>query len=136
MEYTHLGNSGLEVSRMGLGTATFGMTLDEKTCQRILKRYLDAGGNFLDTANVYSGGGDARNDPSLRGLSERTLGKLLKGKRDRFVIASKGFYLMEEKLWPNKVGLSRNYLATEINNSLKRLQTDYIDLYQLHLYDF
>ena len=136
MEYIYLGHSGLEVSRMGLGTVTFGITLDEKTCQRILGSYYDAGGNLLDTANVYPGGGDAQRDPSLRGVSERTLGKLLKGKRDKFIIATKGFYLMEEKLWPNRVGLSRSYLTTEINNSLKRLQTEYIDLYQLHLYDF
>ena len=129
MEYTYLGQSGLEVSRIGLGTSHFGEIIDTKTCQRIVDMFYDLGGNFVDTANAYKGGaGEA-------GLSEKTLGKVLEGKRDKFIITTKGFFLMQEKLWPNKVGLSRTYLSTQIDDSLRRLQTDYIDLYQLHWYD-
>ena len=129
MEYSYLGQSGLEVSRIGLGTSNFGVITDTKTSQRIMDTFYDLGGNFVDTANVYRGGG------VRAGLSEETLGKVLKEKRDRFVITTKGFFLMEEKVWPNKVGFSRSYLSTEINNSLRRLQTEYIDLYLLHWYD-
>lgn len=135
MEYCHLGRSGLEVSRLGLGTIPFGTVLDEKTCQRIVDMYHDAGGNLLDTANTY-GGGLRGSHSQTAGTAERTVGKVIKGKRDRFVIATKGYWVMEDEVRPNSVGLSRIYLATQIEASLRRLDTEYIDLYQCHIWDF
>ncbi len=135
MEYCYLGNSGLEVSRIGLGTIPFGTTLDEKSCQRIVDMFYEAGGNLLDMANLYGGGERGKNE-GLAGTSEKTVGKIVKGKRDRFVIATKGYWLMEDEVRPNRVGLSRTYLTTQIEASLRRLNTDYIDLYQCHVWDF
>ena len=134
MEYTYLGRSGLEVSRFALGAIPFGTGLDEKTSDRIVGLYQDAGGNLIDTSNLYGGGVIGRNE-ELAGTSERTVGKLLKGRRDRFVVASKGYWLMENRVSPNSVGLSRTYLTKNIENSLRRLGTDYIDLYQCHIRD-
>ena len=135
MEYCNLGNSGLQVSRIGLGTVPFGTTLDKKTSQRVVDMFYDAGGNLLDTANLY-GGGIYGTHSSMAGASERTVGKVIKGKRNRFIVATKGCWLMEDEVWPNRVGLSRTYLATQIEASLQRLNTDYIDLYQCHGWDF
>ena len=135
MEYTNLGNSGLEVSRIGLGAIPFGTTLDEKTSQRVVDMYYDAGGNLLDTANIY-GGGMRGTNAKMAGTSERTLGKLVKGKRDKFIIETKGNWLMEDEVRPNRTGLSRTYLSTQIEASLRRLDTDYIDLYQCHAWDY
>jgi aryl-alcohol dehydrogenase-like predicted oxidoreductase len=135
MEYCHLGNSGLQVSRIGLGAIPFGTTLDKKTSQRIVDMYYDAGGNLLDTANLY-GGGLRGTNTDMAGTSERMVGKVVKGRRDRFVIETKGYWLMEDEVRPNSVGLSRTYLATQIEASLRRLNTDYIDLYQCHVWDF
>jgi aryl-alcohol dehydrogenase-like predicted oxidoreductase len=134
MEYTYLGRSGLEVSRFALGSIPFGTGLDEKSADRIVGLYLDAGGNLVDTANIYGGGVIGRNE-ELAGTSERTVGKLIKGRRDRFVVATKGFWLMENRVSPNSVGLSRSYLTKNIENSLRRLGTDYVDLYQCHMRD-
>ncbi len=134
MEYVYLGHSGLEVSRLGLGAIPFGTGLDEATCQRITDIYHDAGGNFIDTANFY-GGGSYGTNLEMAGTSERTVGKVIKGRRDRFVVATKGFWLMENEVWPNRVGLSRTYLAKNIEQSLRHLGTDYIDLYQCHTLD-
>ena len=135
MEYCRLGGSGLEVSRLALGAIPFGTGLDAKTCGRLLDVFLDAGGNLVDTSNFY-GGGMRGNNEEMAGTSERTLGDLIKGKRDRVVLASKGYWLMGNEVRPNTVGLSRTYLRENINNSLKRLQTDHIDLYQFHSWDF
>jgi len=135
MEYCYLGNSGLQVARLGLGAIPFGTVLDERTCQSIVDMYYDAGGNLIDTANLY-GGGNRGTNSALAGLSERTVGKVIKGKRDKFIIATKGYWLMEDEVRPNSVGLSRTYLATQIEASLRRLGTDYIDLYQCHVWDF
>ena len=135
MEYCYLGNSGLQVSRLALGAIPFGTVMDEKTCQSIVDLYYDAGGNLIDTANLY-GGGDQGTNSALAGTSERTVGKLIKSKRDKFIIATKGYWLMEDEVRPNSVGLSRTYLAEQIEASLQRLGTDYIDLYQCHCWDF
>lgn len=135
MEYCYLGNSGLQVSRLGLGTIPFGTILDEKTCQRIVDMFYDAGGNLIDTANIY-GGGLRGTHSKMAGTAEQTVGKVIKGKRDRFVIATKGYWLMEDEVRANSVGLSRTYLTNQIEASLQRLGTDYIDLYQCHAWDF
>jgi aryl-alcohol dehydrogenase-like predicted oxidoreductase len=123
MEYRFLGRTGLKVSELCLGAMTFGRETDETTSQQILDRFADAGGNFVDTADVYS-----------RGLSEVVLGRWLRGKpRDDFVIATKVRFAMGEG--PNEVGLSRKHIMAALEASLRRLGTDYIDLYQVHSWD-
>ena len=134
MEYCYLGHSGLEVSRIGLGTIPFGTVLDEKGSRNMVDMFYDAGGNYLDTANVY-GGGMRGSNAEMAGTVERTVGKIIEGRRDRFVVATKGAWLMEDEMRPNAFGLSRTYLATQIEASLRRLGTDYIDLYQCHVWD-
>ena len=134
MEYRYLGNSGLQVSRVGLGTVPFGTVLDEKDSRNMLDMFHDAGGNYVDTANLY-GGGKMGTNAKMAGTSERTVGKIIKGRRDQFVVATKGAWLMEDKMRPNAFGLSRTYIATQIEASLRRLGTDYIDLYQCHVWD-
>lgn len=134
MHYTQLGHSGLQVSRIGLGAIPFGTDLDEATSRNMVDIYYEAGGNYLDTANVY-GGGRRGTHNEMGGTSERTVGKIIKGRRDRFVVATKGAWTMEDDVRPNGFGLSRTYLAKEIENSLRRLETDYIDLYQCHVWD-
>ena len=135
MEYCNLGNSGLQVSRIGLGAALFGSKLDEEASQRMFDHYFDVGGNLVDTANFY-GGGLRGSNAITAGTSERTVAKIIKGKRDQLVIATKGFCLMENEVRPNNVGLSRSYLSANIEGSLQRLETDYIDLYQFHVWDY
>ena len=135
MIYCYLGESGLEVSRIGLGTIPFGTDVDEETCQRIVDLYQNVGGNLVDTSNLY-GGGMRGSNIGLAGKSEQTVGNVLKGRRDRFIIATKGYWLMEDEVTPNSVGLSRTYLTRNIEASLRRLQTDYIDLYQCHAFDY
>ena len=134
MEYCYLGDSGLQVSRIGLGTVPFGTVLDEKASRTMVDMFYDAGGNYLDTANGY-GGGKRGSNAAMAGTAERTVGKAIKGRRDRFVVATKGAWLMEDEMRPNGFGLSRTYLSREIEGSLRRLDTDYIDLYQCHVWD-
>ena len=124
MEYCNLGHSGLEVARLALGAIPFGTWLDGKESCNMADMYLDAGGNFLDTSNIYGGGN-----------SELAVGKIIRGRRDRFVVGTKGAWLVEKPMRPNAFGLSRTYLAANIEASLKRLETDYIDLYQCHVQD-
>ena len=135
MEYCYLGNSGLEVSRIGLGAIPFGSTLSEADSSRMVDIFSDAGGNLIDTANVY-GGGLRSNHDDMAGTSERAVGKVLKGRRGKFIVATKGYWTMECEVRPNGVGLSRAYLTKNIEASLQRLNTDYIDLYQCHARDF
>src|SRR5215831_8847809 len=90
VEYCNLGGSGLEVSRLGLGTIFFGTALDEKDSQRVFDMYVAAGGNLVDTSNVYGGGMRGTNTKTA-GTSERMVGKVVKGKRDKVAIATKGF---------------------------------------------
>ena len=135
MEYCNLGNSGLEVARLGLGTIPFGTILDDNACQRFVDTYEDAGGNLVDTSNLY-GGGTVGTNTEMAGTAERAVGRALKGKRHRFAVATKGYWLMQDEVRPNSVGLSRTYLSTQIEASLRRLGTDYIDLYQCHIWDF
>ncbi len=137
MEYTRLGKTGLEVSRICLGCMSYGepakgaltpgshaWTLNEAESQPFLKQALDLGINFFDTANVYSRGG-----------SEEIVGKFLKAntRREQVVIATKVHGVMREE--PNGGGLSRKAILHEIDASLRRLGTDYVDLYQIHRWD-
>ncbi|ACT01675.1 aldo/keto reductase [Paenibacillus sp. JDR-2] len=133
MEYVKLGNTGLDVSRLCLGCMSFGEVerwnhpwiLDEENSRPIIKKALDLGINFFDTANIYS-----------TGASEEIVGRALKdyANRDEVVIASKVFFRMQPG--PNGAGLSRKAIMNEIDNSLKRLGTDYVDLYQIHRWDY
>lgn len=124
-----LGNSDLEVAPLVLGGNVFGWTADEPTSFRILDAFIDAGFNFVDTADIYS-----KWVPGHRGgESESIIGRWLKqgGRRDKVVIATK----VGMELAPDKKGLSASYIAQAVDASLQRLQTDYIDLYQAHLDD-
>jgi aryl-alcohol dehydrogenase-like predicted oxidoreductase len=123
MEYRNMGSTGLKVSELCLGAMTFGRESPENESYKILDRFIEAGGNFIDTADVYS-----------QGLSETILGKWLKGKkRDDLIIATKVRFEMGKG--PNDSGLSRKHIMAGIDGSLKRLGTDYVDLYQVHMWD-
>jgi aryl-alcohol dehydrogenase-like predicted oxidoreductase len=125
MQYRLLGRSGTAVSNLALGTMTFGTETDEDGARAQLGRYLDAGGNLVDTADVYSGGS-----------SEEIIGRWLAanpGHRSRIVLATKGRFPMSDG--PNDHGLSRRHLRLALEASLRRLQTDWIDLYQVHAHD-
>ena len=138
MRYKRLGNTGLKVSELCMGTMTFGSKfhnigqVDQKSADELMKRALNAGINFFDTANVYS-----------RGESERILGKSLKTlnvRRDSVIIATKVRGAMSDEAAkgtgdPNNVGLSRQHIMASCDASLQRLNTDYIDLYQVHGWD-
>jgi aryl-alcohol dehydrogenase-like predicted oxidoreductase len=123
MDYRFLGRSGLQVSELCLGTMMFGAETDEQTSHRILDTFAEAGGTFIDTADVYGKGG-----------SEEVLGRWLRNKhRDDLVIATKAFGEMGPG--PNDRGLSRKHILDAVHASLRRLGTDHIDLYQVHVWD-
>jgi len=131
MQYVNLGQSGLKVSRLCLGTMTYGSSkwrpwvLDEAASRPLIKQALEAGVNFFDTADMYS-----------LGASEEVLGRALKDfgpGREKLVIATKVFYPMGDG--PNDRGLSRKHIMAAIDASLRRLGTDYVDLYQIHRFD-
>ncbi|MGW0423387.1 aldo/keto reductase [Streptomyces sp. NPDC003015] len=129
MEYTHLGRSGLRVSRLCLGTMNFGVHTEEKDAHRILDAALDAGINFVDTADLYGW-------PDRPGLTETVIGNWLAqggGRRERIVLATKVYSDMGE--WPNEGGLSALHIRRAVDASLRRLRTDHIDLYQMHHVD-
>jgi aryl-alcohol dehydrogenase-like predicted oxidoreductase len=121
MEQRHLGRTGLRVSRLGLGTMAWGRDTDEGEAADLLKAYLDAGGNLLDTADVY---GD--------GEAEVLLGRLLEGIRDEIVIATKAVSVPQSD---RRFDASRRHLLAALDASLERLGTDYVDVWQLHAYD-
>lgn len=123
---TKLGQTGLTVSRLVLGTMTFGLQSDEATSRAILDTAADAGINVLDTADVYPLGGGL----PTAGRTEEIIGRWLKGKRDRFILATKAVGRVGSAPWDQ--GASRKHILDAINASLRRLDTDYIDLYQLH----
>jgi 1-deoxyxylulose-5-phosphate synthase len=133
MDYVKLGNTGLEVSRLCLGCMSFGepdqgypaWTLNEENSRPIIKKALDLGINFFDTANYYS-----------NGTCEEIVGRVLKdyANRDEIVITTKLYFPMSDG--PNSKGLSRKAIMREIDHSLKRLGTDYVDLYQIHRWDY
>ncbi len=128
VEYRKLGNSNLKVSAIGLGSDTFGRDIDEETTVSIIHQALDWGVNYIDTADVYGWGG----------WSERYVGRAIKGKRSQFIVATKfGVGVSEDSpQGSSKAGLgSRSYVMKAVDASLKRLDTDYIDVYQFHMPD-
>jgi 1-deoxyxylulose-5-phosphate synthase len=129
MEHARLGRTGLQVSRLCLGTMTFGLQCDEPTAAAILDRAADGGIDFLDTADVYPLGGDL----ASQGRTEEIVGRWLEGRRDRFVLATKCFGRTGPA--PFDAGNSRRHIMDAVEASLRRLRTDYIDLYQLHGHD-
>lgn len=132
MEYRHLGRTGLKVSTICLGTMQFGWTADQKTANAIMNKSVDLGCNFFDTADIYSTWAEGNDG----GVSETMIGEWLQSSslhRDQLVLATKVRGQMGQG--PNDQGLSRHHIMTEVENSLRRLQTDYIDLYQMHWFD-
>lgn len=132
MKYRNLGKTGLRVSNLSLGTMAFGRWIDEKASAEILDQSFEAGINLIDTANFYGKG----QDESFKygtGEAEAIIGKHLKGKRDKVVLATKVGLPMGQ--YVNDAGLSRFHIMREVEGSLERLQTDYIDLYQVHRFD-
>jgi len=132
MQYRQWGRTGLKVSEVSLGTMAFGRWIDEELSLKIIDTALDAGINVVDTADVYGRGMDV-NDPTLTGESEAIIGRALKGKRDQVILATK--VLAPVGTGVNDSGLSRYHIFRALDNSLKRLQTDYIDIYQVHGFD-
>ncbi len=123
MEYRFLGRTGMRVSELCLGAMTFGRETEEADSFRMMDCFIDAGGNFIDTADVYTAG-----------VSEEIVGRWMKDKpRDDIVLATKVRFTMGPG--PNDIGLSRKHILSGVENSLRRLQTDYIDLYQVHMWD-
>ncbi len=134
MNYTHLGRTGLKVSRLCLGTMNFGDVTDEKTSARILDEALEAGINFIDTADVYG----TEQSPDIQqgsGLSEEIIGRWLQqgGRRERIVLATKVYQPMGPG--PNDRRLSAYHIRKACEDSLRRLNTDHIDVYQMHHID-
>ena len=124
MEYRFLGCTGVQVSELCLGTMTFGKEADEAKSRVMIDRFLEAGGNFVDTADVYG---------KTPGLSEEIVGRALKGRRDRVILATKVNFPTGPG--PNDRGLSRVHIMQAVEASLHRLQTEYIDLYYVHCWD-
>ena len=119
MNYKQLGKTGLRVLELCLRAMNFGGPTPEDESIRIIERFLDAGGNFIDTANVYN-----------QGRSEGIVGKAIKGKEDSVVLATKVYFPMGDE--PNDYENSRKHIMYQIEQSLKRLGTDYIDIYYIH----
>lgn len=131
MQYRNLGRTGLQVSELCLGTMQWGWTADEAASCAVMDAFVEAGGNFIDTADVYSRW--AEGNPG--GVSEEIIGRWMKerGNRRQIVLATK----VRGRMWngPNGEGLSRGHIMTAVEDSLRRLQTDHIDLYQTHWFD-
>ncbi|HYL59610.1 MAG TPA: aldo/keto reductase [Candidatus Acidoferrales bacterium] len=129
MEYRRLGGTGLKVSELCLGCMTFGRETNESVARKILDRFIDVGGNFIDTANVYAAG-----------ASEEILGRIVGQRRSELVVATKVRFnansFMGKPVAPNQIGLSRAHIMSEVETSLRRLKMEYIDLYQVHSWDF
>jgi 1-deoxyxylulose-5-phosphate synthase len=126
MEFTKFGRTGLTVSRLCLGTGTFGKQTDEAEAHRMLDKVAEAGVNFIDTADIYPPGAEV-------GSSENITGRWLSSKRGQFILATKGGGRMGPAAWDQ--GNSRKHLLDAIDASLRRLNTDYVDVYQLHMDD-
>ncbi|HTH58810.1 MAG TPA: aldo/keto reductase [Paraburkholderia sp.] len=129
MQYRKFGNTGLTVSCLTLGTMTFGLQTEESVSRQILDKAADAGVNFIDTADMYPLGADVE----VTGRTEEIVGRWLKGRRERFIVATKACGKVGPSAWDQ--GASRKHLLDAIDNSLRRLGTDYVDLYQLHFDD-
>ncbi|SDD16981.1 Predicted oxidoreductase [Paenibacillus sp. UNCCL117] len=132
MQYRRLGKTGLKITEISLGTMAFGRWIDEEASAGVVDRALDAGINLIDTADIYGSGMDNGNLSQI-GESESILGRLLKGRRDDVILATK----FTARVGPgvNDAGQSRYHLYRALENSLRRLQTDHIDLYQVHSFD-
>jgi len=124
VKYNYLGKTELKVSELCLGTMTFGRETDEQTAIAMVDRFEEAGGNFIDSADAYG---------SKPGLSEEIVGKALKGRRQNFILTTKVNFPTGPG--PNDRGLSRVHIMQAIDASLKRLQTDYIDIYFIHCWN-
>jgi len=122
MQYRNLGSSGLKVSTIGLGTNQFGGKVDQKMTKDIISAALETGVNFIDTADIYQ-----------EGRSEKNIGTALGGRRSQTLIATKVYGKVGEG--PNDRGASRHHIMAGVEASLRRLDTDYIDLYQIHVWD-
>ena len=122
MEYRQLGNAGVRVSVIGMGTNQFGRKVEQNEVSNVLDAAIDLGINFIDTADVYTGGN-----------SETALGHALKGRWDDFVVATKVYFPVGDRT--NDTGASRYHIMNGVEASLRRLQTDHIDLYQMHRWD-
>jgi len=129
MQHVRLGRTGLNVSRICLGTMTFGLQVDEDVSRTILDHARDKGITFLDTADGYPLGGDL----TTVGRTEEILGRWMQGRREQFVVATKCFAPMGPNPWD--AGTSRRHIMDAIDASLRRLQTDFVDLYQVHFDD-
>ncbi len=130
MEYQYLGRTGLKVSELCMGSMNFGWTAPRESCAPVMDAFIESGGNFIDTADVYSRW--APGNPG--GVAEELIGAWLKTKRrDQIIIATKVRGKMGDG--PNDIGLSRKHILEACEASLRRLQTDYIDLYQTHFWD-
>jgi aryl-alcohol dehydrogenase-like predicted oxidoreductase len=129
MKHIQFGRTGLRVSRLCLGTMTFGLQCDEALSHAIMDTSAEGGVDFIDTADVYPLGGDGK----TVGRTEEIVGSWLKGKRHDFILATKCFGQMGRRPWDQ--GMSRKHIVEAIDASLTRLGTDYVDLYQLHGFD-
>jgi aryl-alcohol dehydrogenase (NADP+) len=129
MHHVNFGSTGLKVSRLCLGTMTFGYQCDEDLSRSIMDASFEAGIDFIDTADVYPLGAP----PDLFGRTEEIVGRWLQGRRDEFIVASKCFFPTGPKPWNS--GNSRHNIMRAVEDSLRRLGTDYIDLYQVHSWD-
>jgi aryl-alcohol dehydrogenase (NADP+) len=129
MDHRRLGRTGLKVSEICLGTMTFGVQCDEASSFAILDRAAEGGVDFIDTADCYP----IPLEPQIAGRTEEILGRWLQGRRERFVLATKCFFPMGPG--PNDRGNSRRHVLAAVEASLRRLRTDFIDLYQVHAYD-
>lgn len=129
MHHVRFGNTGLKVSRLCLGTMTFGYQCDEETSRNILDTAFDAGIDFIDTADMYPVGAP----PENFGATEEIVGRWMKGRRDQVIVATKCFFPTGPKPWDS--GNSRKNVLRSIDASLTRLGTDHVDLYQIHAWD-
>jgi 1-deoxyxylulose-5-phosphate synthase len=129
MQHVRLGRTGLQVSRICLGTMTFGLQIDEDASRAVLDKAADLGVTFLDTADAYPLGGDL----TTAGRTEEIVGRWLQGRRSDYVVATKCFAPMGRNRWD--MGNSRRHIMDAIDASLRRLQTDFVDLYQVHFDD-
>ncbi len=129
MHHVRFGNTGLRVSQLCLGTMTFGYQCDEATSREILDTAFDAGVDFIDTADVYPVGAP----PKDFGVTEEIVGRWMKGRREQVIVATKCFFPTGPKPWDS--GNSRQNVMRAIDASLRRLDTDHVDLYQIHAWD-
>jgi len=128
MNYRSLGRTGVKINPLCLGTMSFGYRTDESVSNRIIHQAIDMGVNFIDTANLY---GQPARDRKGQSLTDEILGRALKGKHEQIVLATK-FYASMDRDDPNARGGSRRHIIQTCEDSLRRLNTDHIDLYQMH----